>query len=150
MYEYAKQQQREEVEAIVKLLESNSLKIEGLQVYTIINATNKVAAESAGREIAALKKQNKDLEKSFEHINDEQYLVQLTNKILEKKIPKDHYKGSLLNFVNTVTFTTVGSIAGGAIGMLGGARTAVVGAGLGAGIGGAAAKKVRETNCNQQ
>ena len=44
----------------------------------------------------------------------------------------------------------MGSTAGAAIGMLGGARTAVVGAGLGAGIGGATAKKIRETNCNQQ
>ena len=107
-----------------------------------------MAAERTDREIAALQKQNEDFEKSLEHINDEQYLVQLTNKILEKKIPKDHYKGSLLDFVNTFTFTTVGSIAGGAIGMLGGARTAVVGAGLGAGIGGAAARKIRETNCS--
>ena len=54
-----------------------------------------MAAERTDREIAALQKQNEDFEKSLEQINDEQYLVQLTNKILEKKMPKDHYKGSL-------------------------------------------------------
>ena len=74
--------------------QSNSQKIEELATTIHYNKC-KVAAERTDREIAALQKQNEDFEKSLEQINDEQYLVQLTNKILEKKMPKDHYKGSL-------------------------------------------------------
>ena len=82
-----KQQQREEVE-VIKFPKNWG-------ITTIHYNKCNQQPERTGRESAALQKQNEDFKKSLEQINDKQYLVQLTNKILEKKMPKDHYEGSL-------------------------------------------------------
>ena len=150
VYEIVKGQQKEEIQAKMKSSESNLQKIEQLK-QQINNTTNdKAAVEKISKEITVLQKKNEDLAKELEQISGEKYLMQLTNELLRRKMPKGSYKGSFVDFMGTFSLTAVGGIAGGAIGMLGGARAATVGAGIGAGIGGAAAKAIRDKNCNQQ
>ena len=153
VYEYVKHQQREEIQAIMKSLELNSQKIEQLKQQmndTAITADNKAAVEVISKDITVLQKQNKDLEKRLEQIKDEQYLVQLTNKILKEEMSSSNFKGSFLDFVSSVSITTVGGLVGVGIGLLGGPRAAGIGAGIGAVIGGATATLIRDKNCNQQ
>ena len=120
----------------MKSLESNSQRIKELKEQindTTITAKDKTAIN---KEIAALQKGNEDLEKQLEQINDEQYLVQPTNKILEEEMSKGHFKGTLLDFIDSVSITLVGSAMGGTIGSLTGPRFAGVGAGIGVGTAG--------------
>ena len=146
VYQRVKHQQSEEIQTTVKSLESSSQRIKELKEQindTKITAKDKTAINE---EIAALQKGNEDLEKQLEQINDEQYLVQLTNKILEEEMSKSRFKGSLLDFFGSVSITVVGGAVGGAIGSLAGPRFAGVGAAMGAG----AAALIRDKNCSQQ
>ena len=150
VYEKVKRQQKEEIQVIMKSLESNSQKMKQLELQikdTAITANDK---KKFGKEITALQKENVGLEKRLENINDAQYLVQLTNKILKDEMQEGHHKGRLVDFLGTYTLTTVGGLAGGALGFLGGPRVAALGAGIGAGLGQTAAKTIRDINCNQQ
>ena len=76
VYEQVKQQQREEIQATMKSLESNSQKIVQLKQQANDSADNKKAVEKIEEEITALQKENEGLEKRLEVISDEQYLVQ--------------------------------------------------------------------------
>ena len=151
VHECVKQQQRKEAQAITQSLESNSQKIEQLKQQINDTAYDKAAADKIGKEITVLQKENEGLVKRLEEINNEQYLVQLTNEILENEIPKDSFKGSLLDYFSTVAFSTVGSVVGGAFGMMGGSKyTTTMGFAAGAAAGGALGKTIRDRNCNQQ
>lgn len=150
VYEKVKMQQKEEIQAKTKSFESNSQKIEQLKQQMNNTTNDKAAVEKISKEITMLQKKNEDLANELEQISGEQYLVQLTNETLRGKMPKGSYKGSFADLVSTFSLTTAGGIAGGAIGMLGGPRAATVGVGIGAGMGGAAAKLIRDRNCNQQ
>ena len=88
----------------------------------------------------------KTLRKALNRLMINNTLCSLPTKSWKRKCQKIITKVAYSIF----TLTMVGSTAGAAIGMLGGTRIVVVGAGKGAGIGGAAARKIRETNCNQQ
>ena len=144
VYEYAKQQQSKTVGEIMKSLESNSQKIEELKQQmndTAIIADNKAAVEVISKDITVLQKHNEDLQKKLEQINDEQYLVQLTSKILLEVMSSSNCKGSLLEIVGTALKGVVGA----GIGIISGQRAASVGAGLGA-----VATFIRNKYCNQQ
>ena len=151
VYEHVKQQQRKEVQTVMESLESNSQKIEQLKQQMNDTANDKTAADKIGKDITVLQKENEGLEKRLEEINNEQYLVQLTNEILENEIPKDSFKGSLLDYFSTAAFSTVGGAVGGAFGMMGGSKyTTSMGFAAGAAAGGALGKTIMDRNCNQQ
>ena len=145
VYERVKQDQRKEIQATMKSLESNSQKIVQLKQQANDSADNKKAVEKIEEEITALQKENESLEKRLEVISDEQYLVQLTNNALEKEMSKGFLKGSFVDFLGSISLATAGGILGAAAGSMAGARFAPAGAAIGAGIGGAISK-----NCNQQ
>ena len=150
VYEQVKQKQREEIQAIMKSLESNSQKIEQLKKQindSTVGASNKAAAE---KEIDALEKENNDLKKRLEEIDNEQYLVQLTNAILEEKLSKWNFTGSLVEFLGSVGLATLGGVVGGAIGMLAGPKHIPTGAAMGAGMGGVVSTMIRDKMCSQQ
>ena len=144
VYEQAKQKQREEIQATMKSLESNSQKIEQLKQQindTTINA-DKAAVEKISEEIVALQKENLDLEKRLEEISDEQYLMRLTNETLEKEISSSNLKGSFVDFLGSIS---VGTVVGGIIGYFLGPRYVAAGAAMGG-----ATTMVIDKNCKQQ
>ena len=133
----------------MKSLESNGEKIEQLKKQ-INNGTISTTSDKKKikKEIGALQAENEGLEKRLEEIKDEQYLVQLTNKILEKEISKI-YKGiSFSDFLGSLSITTAGGVVGGAVGYLAGPQYGAMGAAIGAGMGGTAV--VIKDACNQQ
>ena len=152
VYGKVKQKQREEIQATMTSLESNSQKIVELkqQINDItISADNKEAVEKINKEIVALQKENEGLGKRLEEISNEQYLVQLTNETLQKQMSGGYLKGNFVDFLGTVSLTTIGGIMGGTVGIIAGPRFAQAGAAIGAGIGGAITMLIGK-NCNQQ
>ena len=138
VYEKVKQQQREEIQATLKSLETNDLKIVQLKQQindTTMNTDNKEALEKINEEIVALQKENESLRKRLEEVSNEQYLVQLTNEILQTQMSSGNLKGSFLDFLGTVSLTAVGGVVGGAAGLMFGPRLAKAGAAMGAGMG---------------
>ena len=148
VYEQVKQKQREEIQAIMKSLESVSQKLAGLNRQindTTLSTNDKVKIIE---EIAALQEKKMDLESKLEENSGEQYIVNNTNKILMEEMARVKYKGGFAGYLNSASMAAVGGIVGALVGSLGGAKSAEFGATLGVGIGTAAGTVIDQCNQN--